>query len=56
MRVRGDLDWFLVRMTLRAYGWALAVGVVFALLVGVPIVVFHVPARVVAGLMASLFR
>ena len=56
MRVRGDLDWWLVRMTLRAYGWALAVGVVFALMVGVPIFVFHIPGRVVADFMASLFR
>ena len=56
MRSGGDVEWFLLRMMLRAYGWALAIGVVFALVVGVPIFVFHVPGRVVADFMASLFR
>jgi hypothetical protein len=50
------LDWWVVRTVLRAYGWALAIGVVFALLVGIAIYVFHISGREVAGFITSLFQ
>jgi hypothetical protein len=56
MRGGGDLEWFLVRMMLRAYAWALAIGVAVALLVGLPIYLFHVPGRVIADVISSMFR
>jgi hypothetical protein len=56
MRDGYDIDRCFWRMLAFAYGVALGSGVAFAGAVGLLIYVFHIPGRVVAGLIASLFR